>query len=292
MPQNDRYRTRTVYLEFETNEKFENLPIPDYMTIVLVTNGKAGFILNGKTVMLTAPCIMLLSKYDSFKVIELNNISAKSFSFIPRFINSSLTYDRLAANDFTEIEDQHDRNLIELFLKRDEYYDGTIDLPPQIYLRIFEWLAIMGTEVYAQSDGMWTCRIRRYLLQTLFLLDDIYMNRANITKRDKSTVDIILEYIYINYQNEISLDLLCNLAHLNRTSLNRRFKAETGRTVMDYLLTYRLKIACEALTHTNLNLNEIAQAAGFNYETYFIRQFNAKIGVSPTEYRQTAWSKE
>jgi len=292
MPQNDRHRTRTVYLEFETNEKFENLPVPESMTIVLITNGKAGFILNGKTVMITAPCIMLLSKYDSLKVIELNNISAKSFSFIPNFINSSLTFERLDENNYTEIEDMHDRNMIELFLKRDEYYNGIIDLPPQTYLRISEWLAIMGTEVYAQSDGMWTCRIRRYLLQTLYLLDDIYMNRKNIIKQEKSPIDIALEYLYINYQNDITLDLLCDLVHLNRTSLNRKFKAQTGRTVMDYLLMYRLKISCEALTHTNLNLSEIAQASGFRYDTYFIRQFNKKIGVSPTEYRQNAWNKE
>ncbi|MCL1795006.1 MAG: AraC family transcriptional regulator [Oscillospiraceae bacterium] len=292
MPQNDRHRTRMVYLEFETNEKFENLPVPESMTIVLITNGKAGFILNGKTVMITAPCIMLLSKYDSLKVIELNNISAKSFSFIPNFINSSLTFERLDENNYTEIEDMHDRNMIELFLKRDEYYNGIIDLPPQTYLRISEWLAIMGTEVYAQSDGMWTCRIRRYLLQTLYLLDDIYMNRKNIIKQEKSPIDIALEYLYINYQNDITLDLLCDLVHLNRTSLNRKFKAQTGRTVMDYLLMYRLKISCEALTHTNLNLSEIAQASGFRYDTYFIRQFNKKIGVSPTEYRQNAWNKE
>ena len=292
MPQNDRHRTRMVYLEFETNEKFENLPVPESMTIVLITNGKAGFILNGKTVMITAPCIMLLSKYDSLKVIELNNISAKSFSFIPNFINSSLTFERLDENNYTEIEDMHDRNMIELFLKRDEYYNGIIDLPPQTYLRISEWLAIMGTEVYAQSDGMWTCRIRRYLLQTLYLLDDIYMNRKNIIKQEKSPIDIALEYLYINYQNDITLDLLCDLVHLNRTSLNRKFKAQTGRTVMDYLLMYRLKISCEALTHTNLNLSEIAQASGFRYDTYFIRQFTKKIGVSPTEYRQNAWNKE
>jgi hypothetical protein len=81
------------------------------------------------------------------------------FLFKPIFINSSLTFERLTANDFFELEDEHDRNMMNLFLKRDEYYDGTIDLPPQTYLRISEWLAIMGTETYAQSDGYWTYRI-------------------------------------------------------------------------------------------------------------------------------------
>jgi len=299
MPQSDRHRERTVNIEFEANEEFTCLPQPERMTIVLISYGKASFLLNGKTVTLSAPCILLLSQYDQLQKLlpgggtlnESSRLTAKSFSFIPVFINSSLTFERLKANDFDQMEDEHDRNLMDLFLKRDEYYDGYIDLPPQTYLRISEWLSIIGTETYAQSDGMWTCRIRRYLLQTLYLLEDIYLkrNEPNTIKREKSPVDIALEFIHINYMNEITLDLICKVANLNRTSLNRCFKSQTGRTAIDYVLSHRLKIACEALKHTNLTLGEIAEAIGFQYDTYFIRQFTSRMGVSPTEYRHRFW---
>lgn len=291
MPQNDRHRTRIVPIEFEAHVDFKSLPITERVTLALITNGRLSIILNSKALTLTAPCMLLISQYDTLKLVDQTKLAAKAFSFNPVFVNSSLTFPRLSANDFSEMEDEHDCNMMNLFLKRDEYYDGTIDLPPNTYLRISEWLAIIGTEVYAQSDGYWTCRIRRYLLQTLYLLDDIYINRKepNTIKREKSPVDILLEYMHINYPGEISLDMLCNLAHMNRTSLNRKFKAQTGRTAMDYLLSHRLKIACEALTHTNLSLSEIAEAVGFKYDTYLIRQFTAKMGVSPTEYRQSAW---
>jgi AraC-like DNA-binding protein len=292
MPQNDRHRTRIVPIEFEAHEEFTGLPMSERVTLALISNGKASFLLNEKAVTLTAPCMLLLSQYDTLKFIESTKLAAKSFSFMPRFVNSSLTFERLADNDFSELEDEHDRNMMNLFLKRDEYYDGVIDVPPQTYLRISEWLAIMGTETFAQSDGMWTCRIRRYLLQTLYLLDDIYMNRKtpNTIKREKSQADLILEYIHTNYSSELSLDLLCNIAGINRTSLNKKFKEQTGHTVMEYLLLHRIKIACDALSHTNLSLNEIAEAIGFRYDTYFIRQFTAKMGSSPTEYRQQSWN--
>jgi transcriptional regulator GlxA family with amidase domain len=61
---------------------------------------------------------------------------------------------------------------------------------------------------------------------------------------------------------------------------------------MKYLLRHRIKIACDALTHTNLSLAEIAEAIGFKYDTYFIKQFSAKIGQSPTEYRHSFWQEE
>jgi AraC-like DNA-binding protein len=294
LPQNDRHRTRIVPLEFEAHESFQALPVADRMTIVLITNGKLSLFLNEKAVTLTAPCVMLISQYDTVKLIEETRLAAKSFSFNPMFVNSALTFNRLKANDFIELEDEHDRNMMNLFLGRDNYYDGTIDLPPNTYLRISEWLAIIGTEVYAQSDAYWTCRIRRYLLQTLYLLDDIYMNRQtlNTVKREKSPTDILLEYIHVNYPNDITLKELCKLVHINRTSLNKKFKEQVGYTVMEYLLRHRIKIACDALTHTNLSLAEIAEAIGFKYDTYFIKQFSAKIGQSPTEYRHSFWQEE
>lgn len=293
MPQNDRHRTRVVPIEFEAHESFEALPLAERVSIILISNGKVSLLLNDKAVTLTAPCVLLVSHYDTIKLIEATRLAAKSFSFNTIFMNSALSFERLKANDFFELEDKHDRNMMNLFMCRDEYYDGTIDLPAKTYLRISEWLAIMGTEVFAQSDGYWTCRIRRYLLQTLYLLDDIYMERKTpyTVKREKSPVDILLEYIHVNYSNDISLDDLCELVHINRTTLNRRFKEQAGFTAMEYLLKHRIKIACDTLSHTNLSLAEIAEAIGFKYDTYFIKQFSAKMKQTPTEYRQSFWKK-
>lgn len=294
MPQNDRHRERIVPIEFEAHENFKDLPLSQRVTIVLITNGRASFILNSEAVTINAPCVMLLSFYDSIKLLEQNRLSAKSFSFNPVFMNSALTFDALRENRFTEMEDEHDRNMLNMFLRRDEKYNGWLDLPPQTYLRISEWLSIMGTETFAQSDGRWTCRIRRYLLQSLYLIEDIYMGlyEKNTTKPEKSPVNVVLEYIHINYPNELTLDAFCNLVHINRTTLNRKFKEQVGRTVMDYLLFHRIKIACEALSHTNLTLAEIAESTGFKFDTYFIKQFIKKIGTSPTDYRQTQWEKK
>jgi AraC-like DNA-binding protein len=293
MPQNDRHRTRIVPIEFEASEDLKSLPLAERMSIILITNGNVSLILNGKPTILTAPCVMLISQYDSVRLIETIHLDAKIFSFNPVFINSALTFDHLKSNDFFELEDEHDRNMMNMFLKRDEYYEGTIDLSPSTYLRILEWITIIGTEVYAQSDCYWTCRIRRYLLQILYLLDDIYMERETpyVIKHEKSPVDILLEYIHINYSNDISLDDLCKLVHSNRTSLNQKFKEKVDITAMEYLLKHRIKIACETLTHTNLSIAEIAEAVGFKYDTYFIKQFTAKMGLSPTEYRHNFWEE-
>lgn len=290
MPQTDRHRERQVPIEFESDESLENLPYEDRLTVVFITNGWTSLILNGEAVTLNAPCAMLLSCYDRIKITDRNRLAAKSFSFHPAFLNSALTFETLKENKFTEMEDEHDRNMVSMFLDRNEKYKGYIDVPANMYLRMDEWLSIMGTETFAQSDGRWTCRIRRYLLQMLYLIEDI-CGSASKTCPSKSPVDIAMEYIHIHYPNAISLRDLCELTNINRTTLNQKFKEKTGVTAIHYLLGYRIKIACEALSHTNLTIAEIAEATGFQYDTYFIKQFTSKIGITPTEYRKRKWGE-
>lgn len=74
--------------------------------------------------------------------------------------------------------------------------------------------------------------------------------------------------------------------------MNRHFKEKTGHTAIDYLISHRIKIACEALVHINLKIGELAQACGFKYDTYFIKQFSKKMAISPSEYRQNEWKRK
>ncbi len=290
MPQIDRHRERIVPIEFESHETFEAQPPGERMTVVLITNGSAEFLLNEEPIVLKAPSVMLLSPRDRVTLKGQERLAAKSFSFAPQFVNSALTFEALSINDFRQIEDQHDRNMMNLFLGRNENYKGYVKLPASTYLRISEWMAIMGTETYAQSDGKWTCRIRRYLLQTLYLIEDIIeADRALRASATKSMVDVCVEYIHVNYPGDISQQTLCDLAHTNRTTLNRKFKEQVGMTSIGYLLHYRIKIACEALSHTNLSIAEISEATGFQYDSYFIRQFTKKMGMTPKAYREEAW---
>ena len=124
-------------------------------------------------------------------------------------------------------------------------------------------------------------RVRSFLLQNIFALD------SESLLPDESMINIALDYIHTNYAKEISLDYLCKLVYVNRTTLTRKFKARTRRTPIDYILHHRLSIACELLTNTKVSIGKIAETVGFRYESYFTRQFIAKIGMTPSEYRKS-----
>lgn len=288
MPTYDRLRNnRQVLFEFIPNELYQDYPHKERYTLSLVTQGKLKFELNNESFSLTAPFVLCVNQEDTFCVLEKSDdLRCQSIAFHPKFVNSSLDYESLELNMFDELEDQHDRDMMTYFNHK---YDcnGVFELPAGTYFRISEWVKLIGVESLTQSDWAWTCRIRRYLLQTMYLLDDIFMEKWREAQNgQKSAVDKALDYIHTNYYSCIELSDVCNISGTNRTKLNKEFKERTGTTVINYLSNYRIDIAKRALTHTGLSLSELADALGYRYESYFIKQFTQIVGCSPTEYRQ------
>lgn len=102
----------------------------------------------------------------------------------------------------------------------------------------------------------------------------------------KYPIDYALEYIHCNYNLGLTLEGISKYVGVNRTTLNENCKRKTGMTIIQYLNHYRITMAQEALKHTNLKLSEIAVCCGYNYESYFVKSFTEKQGISPNEYRK------
>lgn len=294
MPQQDRHKNRLIPIEFTFYDKLETLPVKDRCSIVLLTCGNATIKINHCIRLLHSPCVLCLSQYDMIELIHSENLSAKSFHFDPCYIKACLCFDNL--NDSIEIDPQYtyDRINLYMFTKHHNHFQGIFSLTPQNYIHINELLLMIGAETFSQSDGFWTCRIRRMLRQLINYISDIYADQRKLklfdTPESHNPASICAEYIHAHYAQNITLNTLCSLVNLNRTSLNQQFKAQFLCTCMEYLLNYRLKISQELLSNTNMKIHEIAETCGFKYDTYFIRQFTKKLGISPAMYRKNPLS--
>ncbi|MDF2544057.1 MAG: AraC family transcriptional regulator [Herbinix sp.] len=274
MPQFDRHKNRIVNIDFVTVEDFHSLPYEEHFTIIFITDGSILGILNERPIKISAPGILCLSKNDRLKISEGNNVSAQSFRFHSDFLNSTRKSEK-QDNVSTKLRIQTGLSLFQ----RDNAHTGVSTVSASAYQQLLEWFFILGTEVFAQSDALWVCRIKKYLIQILSLLEKLNH------QEEQSPVDLVLEYIFTNYSSRIILEDLTNCAHLNRVSLNKMFQERCKCTAMGYLLMYRLQVAGDLLIHTDMSLSEIAKSTGFEYDTYFIKQFTAKRGISPTSYR-------
>jgi AraC-like DNA-binding protein len=88
--------------------------------------------------------------------------------------------------------------------------------------------------------------------------------------------------------NPPSLLELARLVGLNDYTLKRGFKQVFSKTVFGYLHDYRLEQAQQLLASGEMKVEEVAQMVGYRDRSAFSKAFCRRIGMSPSDYRQTA----
>lgn len=96
----------------------------------------------------------------------------------------------------------------------------------------------------------------------------------------------VLEYIEQQYQSEITLNALAEVAGMNPKYFCRIFKEITQQTPMDYVIFFRIEQAAKLLSSTNLSVIETGMECGFNDCSYFIRTFKRLKNITPNQYRK------
>jgi len=73
---------------------------------------------------------------------------------------------------------------------------------------------------------------------------------------------------------------------ISHTTLHRRMKQGTEKTISQFIRDIRLEKACSLLLHEESTVSEIAYKVGFSSATYFNRCFHEKYACSPGEYKK------
>ncbi len=70
------------------------------------------------------------------------------------------------------------------------------------------------------------------------------------------------------------------------STLQHRFKEETGISVKEKIRRSKMDRACFFLKNTDLSCSDIAYKMGYGSQSYFIKQFRGMTGMTPAEYRK------
>ena len=107
-----------------------------------------------------------------------------------------------------------------------------------------------------------------------------------IVESDSRRVLKVKDYINKNYQDEIRLATLADIAGMTPTSFSRFFRQHTGKSLSDYIIDIRLGYATRELVDTINSIKEISFCCGFNNLSNFNRIFRNRKGCSPSEFRE------
>lgn len=105
--------------------------------------------------------------------------------------------------------------------------------------------------------------------------------------------DIIQAQMWLqdNYNKEIRFSEVAERFEMSVRSFNRRFKAATNKSPLQYLQEIRIQTAKDLLKTSNLTISEIAFKVGYSDMGHFTMLFKKLLSTTPSEYRTTVRAK-
>ena len=111
----------------------------------------------------------------------------------------------------------------------------------------------------------------------------------NLSSSSQHRINEVVNYVIDNYKNNISLVEAAKIVNMSESAFSRYFMKTTGNRFSEFVSRIRLGRACVMLYETDKNISTIAFSSGYNNLANFNRQFVKLKGITPREYRKTAY---
>lgn len=115
---------------------------------------------------------------------------------------------------------------------------------------------------------------------------DLFAELISREGKTKSDISTAIDYIKLNFKEDISIKHLASLSHMSEVTFTRKFKAAMHTTPHDYIIKMKVQEAAQLLLSTTLSLEEIAENTGFYDRNHLIRHFKKQTGTTPSKYRR------
>lgn len=156
------------------------------------------------------------------------------------------------------------------------------------------WMKTLLTQLEA-IDHYFTEKPFGYELKIKSLLCDFFFNlfaqnhefSQGVTlsnQEDLRRLSILLDYLHLHYNRNISLQELADKVHITREACCRFFKHMTGQTISQYLTEYRVSKSFSLLEDGCFSVTQISNLCGFSNPSRFSAAFRNRMGQTPREY--------
>jgi len=110
---------------------------------------------------------------------------------------------------------------------------------------------------------------------------------SGITSMDEQFLKSVFENVKLHHADpQFNAKEIGEAIGLGAAQLNRKIKALTGQTSVEFIRIYRLTRAAELVGKKSAAIAEIAYDVGFSSPSYFTESFRLHFGKSPSEYAE------
>ncbi len=263
------------------NKRIESLS--EYAPVLGIYN-KRGFI-SRLTGMMTENgenswILMMLSCVDN----EKTHHSVPSVNAIVnavRLKNSNTILASIDENTIAMIADQSESEMTEhtfaqhLARKVGEAYHGVVDIRAEQIAVIRRML--YSTDIF-RIDHIISSMCAELRGKTISIQSGTFLYKENF--------HAVREAIYAEPQKEWTIDGITRSMGISRSHFQRLYKEMFGNSCKEDIINARLERAKWLLENTSISVADVAEQCGYLNTSHFIRQFSAKLALSPTEYRK------
>lgn len=115
--------------------------------------------------------------------------------------------------------------------------------------------------------------------------EPIRPDRTGLSDRQLHAVRDLVEYCL---SEPLPLERMAAAANLSVSRFARQFKARTGLTPHQFVLTRRVEEACRLLAHSAIPIGEVARRCGFSHQEHLTRVIRARTQTTPAVIRKHA----
>lgn len=105
-------------------------------------------------------------------------------------------------------------------------------------------------------------------------------------------MSILRAKIYSMPQNDWNIEGLAHELTMSKSHFEHTYKKIFGISPMNEVINSRIEHAKFMLSSTDIPVNQIAEMCGYKSDIHFMRQFKAKLGVTPSGYRAETIKKQ
>lgn len=286
----DSKRGFTLAVFFEPKEEFKEQS-KSMLKLVYVMKGSGIMNINEQPVIFSAPALFCFNELDEVILQQSINLAAQAVYFDPAIIDESLNL-KIIREDYARLSETEYRDyfLIVPFMDREEFKIPYIEIGLVTSKRVVHLFRGVEEELTCTENEFWPCRSRSFLLEILFLIQNMITdskNKENLELPSASEdVSGIILYLHANYNKKITIEELTEIFHINRTTLSQKFRRSTGISIIEYLVKLRIRMAAIMLRDTLLPISEILDRVGFNDSVHFSRMFKKHMNCTPSAYRE------
>jgi AraC-like DNA-binding protein len=129
-----------------------------------------------------------------------------------------------------------------------------------------------------------------YIIELMTYINQWYVEKLNIAILPSKSlftpiIQTVIDDISLNFIKPLSLDLLAKRHHLNKYTLSRQFKKETGITLHKYLTAKRLNYSKQLLL-LDIPITQAALDCGYQSYNHFSYVFKKEFDMTPRDYRK------